>query len=355
MKSFLFFLLTCLTFCSAHAQIDAASAFNDSVFRPPLTRKVSSTDIWTMNRLLINALVADSGAAGTVGPMGATGPQGPTGPKGDTGNTGSAGPQGLTGSAGPAGPKGDKGDVGNTGATGATGPQGLQGVQGPKGDKGDIGNTGPAGPTGPQGATGATGAAGRTILNGSGQPVIGIGQVGDYYIDNSTRTLWGPKTASGWVIGGGYTVSLIGPTGPQGSAGPTGATGAAGTNGASAYDIAQNNGFAGTETEWLESLKGYTEIPINGVAEINLFAYADEDGALVEILFKGFEAPYTAGRILVFVSDLGTSPNVEVISKDFSARVNDIVVTGNGPYSIAVVPDLSSGDGAHGKIRFTIL
>ncbi|PZS87680.1 hypothetical protein A7X83_01685 [Stenotrophomonas maltophilia] len=44
-----------------------------------------------------------------------------------------------------------------------------------------------------------------------------------------------------------------GGTGPQGPAGPAGAAGA---NGLSAYEIAQNNGFSGTEQQWLDSLKG---------------------------------------------------------------------------------------------------
>ena len=37
--------------------------------------------------------------------------------------------------------------------------------------------------------------------------------------------------------------------------------GADGTNGKSAYNIAVDNGFTGTETEWLESLKGNTGEP----------------------------------------------------------------------------------------------
>lgn len=50
-----------------------------------------------------------------------------------------------------------------------------------------------------------------------------------------------------------------GPKGDKGDKGDTGAAGANGTNGAdgkSAYDIAKDNGFTGTEAEWLLSLKG---------------------------------------------------------------------------------------------------
>ena len=48
----------------------------------------------------------------------------------------------------------------------------------------------------------------------------------------------------------------IGATGPQGPIGVTGETGPQGPVGKSAYQIAIDNGFEGTETEWLASLKG---------------------------------------------------------------------------------------------------
>lgn len=46
-----------------------------------------------------------------------------------------------------------------------------------------------------------------------------------------------------------------GPQGPKGEAGPAGPQGEQGERGLSAYEIAVNNGFKGTESEWLESLK----------------------------------------------------------------------------------------------------
>ena len=47
--------------------------------------------------------------------------------------------------------------------------------------------------------------------------------------------------------------SGTGETGPQGPSGPTGQTGA---DGRSAYEVAVDEGFEGTRTEWLESLQG---------------------------------------------------------------------------------------------------
>lgn len=93
---------------------------------------------------------------------------------------------------------------------------------------GPKGATGPAGPAGPQGASGAQGVAGPTgsqILNGTSAPGATLGNVGDFYIDFQTDSLYGPKTPSGW----GTAISLIG---TPGAAGAQGAQGARGDTGA---------------------------------------------------------------------------------------------------------------------------
>lgn len=110
------------------------------------------------------------------------------------------------------GPKGDKGDTGDTGPQGATG---ATGSQGPKGDTGDQGSTGATGSQGVKGDTGNQGSPGATGSQG-----------------------------------------VKGDTGDQGPPGSTGATGSTGADGLSAYEIAVDNGFVGTESEWLASLIG---------------------------------------------------------------------------------------------------
>ena len=50
----------------------------------------------------------------------------------------------------------------------------------------------------------------------------------------------------------------IGPQGPQGIQGVAGNDGADGADGKSAYELAVEGGFVGTEAEWLDSLKGET-------------------------------------------------------------------------------------------------
>lgn len=53
-----------------------------------------------------------------------------------------------------------------------------------------------------------------------------------------------------------YVLNLSLPVGQQGPQGPQGVTGADGKDGKSAYQIAVDNGYSGTEQQWLASLKG---------------------------------------------------------------------------------------------------
>lgn len=96
--------------------------------------------------------------------------------------------------------KGPKGDQGIQGPAGADGQDGHDGAQGPKGDKGDKGDTGATGEQGPKGDKGDTGETGEQ--------------------------------------------------------GPAGADGQDGSDGKSAYEIAVEHGYSGTEEEWLASLVG---------------------------------------------------------------------------------------------------
>ena len=68
-----------------------------------------------------------------------------------------------------------------------------------------------------------------TILNGSGPPHRSRGIVGDFYIDDRSHAIYGPKRSGGW----GTPTSLVGPRGPNGSEGKPGPTGPEGKPGAS--------------------------------------------------------------------------------------------------------------------------
>lgn len=91
---------------------------------------------------------------------------------------------------------------------------GLKGSQGVKGDKGDAGPQGPQGIQGPAGPRGERGEQG-----------------------------------------------LKGEVGPQGSKGEIGPRGEQGPKGDSAYQVAVNNGYTGSESEWVASLESGGKVP----------------------------------------------------------------------------------------------
>ncbi len=104
------------------------------------------------------------------------------------------------------------------------GEKGEQGVQGLPGERGSDGLNGEKGEQGPPGERGADG------LNGQD----------------------GAKGEKGEQ----------GPPGERGADGLPGRDGEKGSDGLSAYQIAVNNGFSGSETEWLASLKGESDSPV---------------------------------------------------------------------------------------------
>ena len=172
--------------------------------------------------------------------------------KGETGDKGETGVQG---------PQGEKGD------TGAQGPKGDTGAQGPKGDKGDTGAQGPQGEQGKQGLPGVDGVDGKDGKDGAeGKSAYEIAVKNGF---DGTEQEWldslkgvdgvqGPKGEQGiqgvqGEQGAQGIQGEIGPQGPQGEVGPQGEKGA---DGKSAYEIAVANGFVGSESDWLASLKG---------------------------------------------------------------------------------------------------
>jgi len=93
-------------------------------------------------------------------------------------------------------------------------------IYGPKTSSGWGSGTTMAGPQGPAGVDG------RTILSGPAAPGAGDGNDGDFWIDTASNVLYGPKTGGAWGSG----VSMIGPQGNDGPEGPKGDKGAPGTS-----------------------------------------------------------------------------------------------------------------------------
>jgi collagen triple helix repeat protein len=172
-----------------------------------------------------------------------------TGPAGPQGSAGLQGTPGAQGAPGPAGSQIFEGDsvpadtLGNVGdfyineqTDSLYGPKtlsgwgnaiSLQGTAGTQGAPGTPGAPGTQGTPGAPGATGATGAAGSQILSGPTTPTLTIGSTGDYYFDDLTDSLHGPKTSTSW----GIAVSLRGASGAAGAAGQNGANGQTGAQG----------------------------------------------------------------------------------------------------------------------------
>lgn len=254
------------------------------------------------------------------GEKGDAGEQGPQGVQGIQGQPGQQGIQGIPGEKGETGANGLSAyevakSAGYTGTeaewlASLKGPQGDPGIQGPKGDPGEQGEAGSAGPQGNDGEAGVsvTGAS----VNDSGHLIITLSngqnldaglvkgadgtsinikgdlsssadlpnsgqQIGDCYLISGDLWVYTNSTESGSVNGFKNAGTIQGPAGRGITAVNINASGQlvitysdsetenvgkiVGDNGESAYEIAVANGYTGSESEWLASLKGATGDP----------------------------------------------------------------------------------------------
>lgn len=127
-----------------------------------------------------------------------------------------------------------------------------------KGDKGDTGATGPQGPAGKAGADGATGKTGATGPTGAqGAQGLSAYQVAQKDGFTGTEAEWlASLNGKDGAKGDPGATGQTGASGKDGTDGATGKDGAPGADGKSAYEIAVAHGFTGTEEAWLESLHG---------------------------------------------------------------------------------------------------
>lgn len=120
----------------------------------------------------------------------------------------------------------------------------LKGVQGNVGPQGEQG---PAGPQGPQGEAGTS----ITDISYSSETPTSTTYIMTFS-DGSSFAFSIPKGEKGDKGDTGAT----GEKGEKGDKGDTGAAGTDGTDGKSAYEVAVDEGYTGTKTQWLTSLKG---------------------------------------------------------------------------------------------------
>nr|WP_312984350.1 hypothetical protein [Clostridioides sp.] len=197
---------------------------------------------------------------------GAKGDQGIQGIQGEKGAQGIQGIQGEQGIQGDQGDKGDKGDKGDPGLDGHTyhieigenenwliegEDTGLpsRGLKGDKGDKGDQGEQGIKGEKG--------------IIGDKGDP--GNGLIILAFVNSEEELPESPNIGDAYLVGINLYIYL--------KDGWKNCGELAGLDGKSAYDIAKENGFTGTEFEWIESLKGK-----NGDPGISAYQVAVNDG-----------------------------------------------------------------------------
>lgn len=199
--------------------------------------------------LMLTACEGPAGSQGPRGPEGAVGKVGPAGEDGSvmwagagepTADIGAMGDYYLNSSTGEFyGPKnedgwgdpiivlmGDDGADGTKIHSGSGTPKASLGVNGdfyidlanqdlygPKTDDGWGDPVSLNGEDGQDGADGQDGKDGSQIYAGDGPPDASQGKVGDYYLDQTNKDLYGPKTENGW----GQPISLNGQDGEDGS------------------------------------------------------------------------------------------------------------------------------------------
>ncbi|WP_304341246.1 BppU family phage baseplate upper protein [Metaclostridioides mangenotii] len=199
--------------------------------------------------------------------------KGDKGDKGDIGIQGIQGSKGDKGDVGLQGPKGDKGERGAQGEKGEIGEQGIQGIQGPKGDQGIQGPQGEKGDVGKDLDIVDVFESFEQLPN-----ILNDDNFGDCYIVGKELYIW---SSTGWLNYG----ELSGP------------------DGKSAYEIAKENGFEGSESEWLDSLKGEGG-GSNGVVNKVDFQGADQEISFVnpdnpELALKfDLSYPFTVNKYL---------------------------------------------------------
>lgn len=100
------------------------------------------------------------------------------------------------------------------------------------GPTGPAGATGAIGSIGAQGIQGIQGVRGATFLSGTTGPISTTTAIdGDYFLNTTTRLLYGPRVTTSGVVSWGGSIDLKGETGAQGIQGVAGAVGATGPDG----------------------------------------------------------------------------------------------------------------------------
>ncbi len=135
----------------------------------------------------------------------------------------------------------------------------MQIPRGPKGEKGDTGNDGKSAyDLAKDGGYTGTLQEWLNSLQANGLGIVGIEKSGSNGLIDTYRVVYSDGSGYYFTITNGANGKdgADGKDGIDGKDGVDGKDGTDGKDGKSAYEIAVDNGFVGTEVEWLESLKG---------------------------------------------------------------------------------------------------
>lgn len=185
---------------------------------------------------------------------------------------------------------------------------------------------------------------GKTVLNGASDPVTGVGVVGDFYINTTDWTIFGPKTTTGWGAG----VSIIGTNGVEGE------------NGAFSSEWTFDNATTANpaaKTFRMDDLipNNVTEIHINetniGSIDLNAFLVGMNNAGsfgLIKISKKGDSSIFWMGTILN-TTDPGAFHTISV-----APMVTNGTFTNNDTCVISYVQNGEDGsDGDNGDFTVT--
>jgi hypothetical protein len=225
--------------------------------------------------------------------------------------------------------------------------------------------TGPAGPRGADGTNGTNGANGKTILNGTTNPSnLSTGTDGDFYINTSTLTFFGPKASGAWPAGTSIAGAdgSTGPAGPKGDKGDTGDTGPAGTAGhgivtggttgqvlskidntdyntewvnPGGVDISFGTLFYSTVPTWDFSIKRNQQLVLYGNANITIENMNDGDIGLLIL-----KQDTTGGRSLTITGDVrvaGSTAGEIVLSAEAGAEDSLYIIKKDTKFYVQVI------------------
>lgn len=246
-----------------------------------------------------------------------------------------------------------KGAPGDTGAAGAPGKDGVTPTIGANGNW-FLGTADTGKPS--RGAKGDTGASGSPGADGV---TPHIGDNGNWYIGSTdtgkpSRGETGARGDKG-DTGAAFTYSDF--TAEQLAAlkGDTGATGESGADGKSAYQIALDNGFVGSQSEWLASLKGepgtvqLTPLFANDISECTDTSklYVLPDGYIYAYMTKTATV-YPTNQLKNAIDSDGTAYNGGTGYKDNTRLSLSSGETAQNGYTVTGFMEVKQGD----TIRF---